>query len=187
MHPGHALVALLVVVAALLGWRAVQAAHAPLPETLQFAPPAMVDPAHLARFDPFFPAVGGDDSLPVTALPFSLHGIRTDSATGRGAAIIAAGDGDQKVHAVGDMIADGVTLAAIAVDHVVLDRAGTRETLWLDSSGGGTVARYDPLATDPFIVSDDPGSMSADSPAPAARPPIEGGAADLPVLVPEPQ
>ena len=55
-----------------------------------------------------------------------LTNVRADSATGRGSAIIASGDGQQQVYAVGDTVGDGVTLAAIAADHVVFDRGGTR-------------------------------------------------------------
>lgn len=128
-----------------LGWRAIGFATAPLPPTPAFAPPALADRGLLARVDPFFPALNqAGDTLPVTALPFSLHGVRADSATGRGSAILAAGDGQQQVYAVGDTIADGVTLAAIAADHVVLDRSGTREALWIDSAGGASVQSFDP-------------------------------------------
>jgi general secretion pathway protein C len=147
LHPGHLILAALLAAAAVLAWRAVAIALAPLPVAPAFAPPALADRALLSRVDPFFPAASGTgEGLPVTALPFSLHGVRADSATGRGSAIIATGDGQQRVYAVGDTLADGVTLAAIASDHVVLDRAGTREALWLDSGGTEAVQRFDPAA-----------------------------------------
>ncbi len=161
-HPGHLLLAALLLAAALLAWRAVTIALAPLPAAPAFAPPALADRALLSRVDPFFPtSPGTGDGLPVTALPFSLHGVRADSATGRGSAIIATGDGQQQVFAVGDTLADGVTLAAIAADHVVLDRGGTREALWLDTGGSETVQRFDP---------------GASGGAPSAPPPPIGGA-----------
>jgi general secretion pathway protein C len=147
LHPGHLLLAALLLAAAVLAWRAVSLALAPLPAMPPFAPPALADRALLSRVDPFFPAAARtDENLPVTALPFSLHGVRADSATGRGSAIIATGDGQQQVFAVGDTLTDGVTLAAIAADHVVLDRGGTREALWLDSGGGAPVQSFDPGA-----------------------------------------
>ncbi len=153
LHPGHALLLALALLAALLGWRALAALRAPLPVPPPLAAPALPDRALLARFDPFFPArVGTGETLPVTALPFSLHGVRADAATGRGSAIIAAGDGQQMVYAVGDSIADGVTLAAIAGDHVVLDRDGTREALWLDSAGPNAPARHDATAYEPLSI-----------------------------------
>ena len=52
----------------------------------------------------------------------------------------------------------GITLAAIAGDHVVLDRAGTREALWIDSGGEAPVQRFDP------------GQAPSNLPPPAAGP-----------------
>jgi general secretion pathway protein C len=145
LNPGHLILAALILAAAVLGWRAVTFATAPLPPTPAFAPPALADRGLLSRVDPFFPALNqAGEALPVTALPFSLHGVRADSATGRGSAILATGDGQQQVYAVGDTIADGVTLAAIAADHVVLDRSGTREALWIDSGSAASVQSFDP-------------------------------------------
>jgi general secretion pathway protein C len=163
LHPGHAILAALALAVLLLGWRALAAALAPLPEAPPFAAPALADRALLARFDPFFPAAAASgDALPVTALPFSLHGVRADSATGRGSAIIAAGDGEQKVYGVGDALGDGVTLAAIAGDHIVLDRAGTREALWLDNAGGGAPPVTDAGAVLAATAQGAPGSAASD-------------------------
>lgn len=96
--------------------------------------------AMLRSFDPFFrlepTAVQGQPST-VTALPLVLFGTRTDGATGRGSAIIGAPDGEQKSYAVGDEVAPGVTLKAVAFDHVTLSRGGADEDLFLDQSGGG--------------------------------------------------
>jgi general secretion pathway protein C len=159
VHPGHVLLGALLLAALLLGWRALGVIRQPLPAIPPFKAPQMADRSLLARFDPFFPArAGASEGLPVTALPFTLHGVRADSATGRGSAIIAAGDGMQKVYSVGDVVADGVTLAAIAGDHVVLDRAGTREALWIDSGGEAPVQRFDP------------GQAPSNLPPPAAGP-----------------
>jgi general secretion pathway protein C len=164
LHPGHLILAALLLAVAVLAWRAVAIALAPLPAAPAFAPPALADRALLSRVDPFFPAAAGSgDSLPVTALPFSLHGVRADSATGRGSAIIAMGDGQQQVYSVGDTVGDGVTLAAIAADHVVLDRGGTREALWLDTGGTEAVQRFEPASA-----------------AGAQQPPPFGGAAPPP-------
>lgn len=164
LNPGHLILAALLLAAAFLGWRAVTFATAPLPPTPAFAPPALADRGLLSRVDPFFPALNqAAAELPVTALPFSLHGVRADSATGRGSAILATGDGQQKVYAVGDTIADGVTLAAIATDHVVLDRSGTREALWIDSGSEASVQRFDPAQQSAM-----PGAGSGFAQAPAA-------------------
>lgn len=178
---GHLLLGAMLLASLLLGWRAVQVAREPLPVPPPFSAPPMADRALLSRLDPFFP-VRADPAgaLPVTALPLSLHGVRADSATGRGSAIIASGDGVQTVFSVGESIAAGVTLAAIAADHVVIERGGAREALWLDAAGGEAVQRYDPTASDPMPqpVPDADGTMMppADAPAPAARPSAAGAA-----------
>lgn len=184
LHPGHMILAALLLAAAVLAWRAVAIALAPIPAPPPFAPPPLADRALLSRVDPFFPSVARtDDSLPVTALPFSLHGVRADSATGRGSAIIATGDGQQMVYAVGDAVSDGVTLAAIAGDHVVLDRGGTREALWLDSGSGQAVQRFDPAtaggagATAPPPFGTAPGGVPSADPAPSGQ--AEPDAIDL--------
>lgn len=171
LHPGHAILGALLLAAAVLGWRALSVALAPLPAPPPFAPPALADRALLSRVDPFFPAATrSGETLPVTALPFSLHGVRADSATGRGSAIIATGDGQQQVYAVGDLLADGVTLAAIAADHVVLDRGGTREALWLDSGSGAPVQAFDPSTAGQAPSPGFGGATGIVTPEPAAAP-----------------
>ena len=185
LHLGHMLLLSLGILCGFLAWRAYGLASAPLPTPPRFAMPPLADRALLARFDPFFPAASGDSSmLPVTALPFTLHGVRADSATGRGSAIIASGDGEQKVYAVGDTIGDGVTLAAIAGDHVVLDRGGAQESLWLDA-GNAPVQTFRPSDAPPEVLtaSDNPREDLPDLRPPAAASPQnqadqpDGGAA----------
>lgn len=176
LHPGHLLLATLLLAAAVLGWRALSLALAPLPAPPPFAPPALADRALLSRVDPFFPAMARtDETLPVTALPFSLHGVRADSATGRGSAIIATGDGQQQVYGVGDMLTDGVTLAAIAGDHVVLDRGGTREALWLDSGGAAPVQTFDPATAGASPPPFDGAPTAGAPPGSPLPPPAEPG------------
>ena len=91
--------------------------------------------AILSQFDPFFrlnaPQAG---PATVTPLQLTLFGIRLDEATGRGSAIVAGADGVQKSVAVGEEIQPGVTLKAVAFDHITLDRGGTAEDLFLDQS-----------------------------------------------------
>ncbi len=188
LHLGHAVLAALALACAVLAWRTLLALQAPLPVPPPFSAPAMADRPLMARFDPFFPAhAGAGQDLPVTALPFSLHGVRADSASGRGSAIIASGDGQQTVYAVGDTISDGVTLAAIAGDHVILDRGGTREALWLDSANGEAVQRFDPIASEPMPPSatdaDGNDMPVSDAPAPANVPTSE--AAVVPAAPPQ--
>ena len=70
----------------------------------------------------------------------TLFGININEATGGGSAIIAGEDGVQTSYAVGDEIAPGVKLVGVAFDHVLLDRGGARESLFLDQSGEAAVA-----------------------------------------------
>lgn len=155
-HLGHLLLAAMLCALAVIGWRAVGVLRAPAHVAPPFTGPQLADEALLSRTDPFFPDTSTADNLPVTSLPLSLHGVRSDLATGRGSAIIAASDGVQKLFAVGESVASGVTLAAIAADHVILDRGGARETLWLDTAGGSEVQRFDPtLEEQPAEPSED--------------------------------
>ena len=60
--------------------------------------------------------------------------MRTNESSGGGSAIIAGEDGIQKSFAVGEEVAPGVTLDAVAFDHVILSRGGVKESLYLDQS-----------------------------------------------------
>ena len=92
----------------------------------------------LRGFDPFYRISGAASGGPavVTSLQLKLFGTRIDEATGRGSAILAGPDGVQQSVAVGEEIIPGVVLRAVAFDHVTLERAGAREDLFLDQSGG---------------------------------------------------
>ncbi len=97
--------------------------------------------ALFASFDPFFrSAPQGPASATVTALGLTLFGININEATGGGSAIIAGEDGVQTSYAVGEEIAPGVKLVGVAFDHVLLDRGGARESLFLDQSGEAALA-----------------------------------------------
>jgi general secretion pathway protein C len=72
----------------------------------------------------------------VSDLDLVLAGTRVDAASGRGSAIIAAGDGVQQSFAVGDEVIPGVRLVAVAFDSITLARDGVNETLFLDQSSG---------------------------------------------------
>lgn len=89
-----------------------------------------------SAFDPFFRSANvAAGEATVTSLGLTLFGINLNEATGGGSAIIAGEDGVQSSYAVGDEIAPGVTLAALAFDHVILERGGARESLFMDQSG----------------------------------------------------
>lgn len=144
--------------------------------------------AMLRSFDPFFrlePTQAQGQAAAVTSLPLVLFGTRTDGATGRGSAIIGAPDGEQKSYVVGEEIAPGVTLKAVAFDHVTLSRGGADEDLFIDQSGGGATPLADGTAPETSGVLGGPASGAAarGTPVTLARlraeigfiPRIEGG------------
>ncbi len=124
------LVAALIVQGARLCWALIE----PLGPIGNWQPTAVqstpVDPA----FDPFFRAAAGSGTSAVTGLPLKLFGVRLDVATGRNSAIIATPDGVQSSIGLGEEVMPGVKLKAVLADHVVLDRAGAEEQLFLDQS-----------------------------------------------------
>jgi len=95
-------------------------------------------PADVLRgFDPFYRISGaGTGPAVVTSLQLRLFGTRIDEAMGRSSAILAGPDGVQKSIAIGEEVLPGVTLKAVAFDHVTIDRGGASEDLFLDQSGG---------------------------------------------------
>jgi general secretion pathway protein C len=104
-------------------------------------PSAETRMALFSSFDPFFrtAAPGGDQV--VTALNLKLFGTRLNEGSGSGSAIIATPDDMQASFAPGDEILPGVTLKSVAFDHVVIDRGGREETLFLDQSSPAPVAQ----------------------------------------------
>lgn len=104
--------------------------HAPIPS-------AQARAALFRGFDPFYPASGagaGAGTQNVTSLALTLFGVRVNEGSGLGSAIIAGSDGVQNSYAIGDEIAPGVTLKAVLFDHVLIDRGGVEETIFLDQS-----------------------------------------------------
>ena len=86
-------------------------------------------------FDPFSRteiSAAGTDSI--TALNLILFGIRANTSSGGGSAIIAGEDGVQVSYAVGEEVMPGVTLDSVAFDHVILSRGGVKESLYIDQS-----------------------------------------------------
>lgn len=115
--------------------------------------------ALFSAFDPFYrTAPAGDASAQVTSLSLTLFGTRINEASGQGSAIIATPDGVQSSFAVGDEVMPGVLLKAVAFDHVVLNRGGAEETLFLDQSDGGS-SEAD-AASPPSATGDTPSASS---------------------------
>lgn len=114
----------LAVQSARLVWAVATPAGAIQARPVMSRPPT--DLSILASFDAF-----GAQSLPgaaPAAANFRLFGVRA-GGVGGGSAIIAGPDGVQKSYVVGEPVADGLTLAAVAADHVELSRGGARITL----------------------------------------------------------
>lgn len=128
--------------------------------------------ALFAGFDPFFRAgiTVGPNQTPiqqVTSLPLKLYGIRLNEASGQGAAIIASEGGLQTSYVVGEEVSPGVILKVVHFDHVILERGGATEQLYIDQSGGAE-------STPPTAV---PSGAPTDGQPPA---PGQGGASIAP-------
>jgi general secretion pathway protein C len=88
----------------------------------------------LGSFDPFFRLSGAAGPVMVTSLNLKLYGIRQDQVSGRGSAIIAGSDGQQRSIGVGEEIEPGVTLKSVDFDSVTISRGGADEQLFMDQS-----------------------------------------------------
>ena len=130
-----AMMAVLAVQGARLLW-VIVTPISPLGEWRPVAPVIAGSPgAILDGFDPFFRLQGQQAaSSAVTTLQLTLFGTRIDEASGRGSAIVAGPDGVQRSVSVGEEVQPGVTLKAVAFDHVTIDRGGRAEDLYLDQS-----------------------------------------------------
>ncbi|RZF66201.1 PDZ domain-containing protein [Sphingomonas populi] len=141
-----ALIAVLAVQCARLVW-AVVTPVAPLGDWRPVGVSVPGAPGDVLRsFDPFFRLSGGDaQPSTVTSLQLTLFGTRIDGAMGGGSAIIAGPDGVQKSIAVGQEVAPGATLKAVAFDHVTIDRGGATEELFLAQGDAGSTPPPAPL------------------------------------------
>jgi general secretion pathway protein C len=151
-------------------WRGRQAA-VPVPAARQ---------ALFATFDPFYrTAGGGQASSVVTSLALTLYGTRVNEGSGIGSAIIATPDGVQNSFAVGDEIMPGVILKDVAFDHVVIDRGGAVENIFLDQSVAAPVA--DPQGSDAAPASAVPPTPAGgvETPAPRRDPTVASVRSDI--------
>ena len=131
----------------------------------------------LAAFDPFFRTSGdGGTPMVVTTLNLTLHGVREDRATGRGAAIIATPDGAQHSFAVGEEIVPGVTLIGVGFDYVTIQRGGASEQIYLDQSVSSSPTPVAPVVVAPAPVRPPPVAV----PAPAASAPTDNASTPAP-------
>jgi general secretion pathway protein C len=128
----------------------------------------------LGGFDPFFRLSGAAGPVTVTSLNLKLFGIRQDQATGRGSAIIAGSDGQQRSVAVGEEIEPGVMLKSVDFDSVTITRGGADEQLFMDQSQApATVTPTGPPAPagpTPQIVNPTSSVEPGGPPVPPSRP-----------------
>lgn len=130
------LLAILAILLARLVWTAVT----PIGPVGDWQPPAprLLSPAErttvLSSADPFGGSVAVIDSNAVTSLDLELFGVTVNEAAGTGSAIIGLPDGTQQSIAAGEEILPGASLAEVTFTHIVIDRGGIRERLYLDES-----------------------------------------------------
>lgn len=130
------LLAILAVLLARLVWTAVT----PIGPVGDWRPaqPQLLSPAEranvLATADPFGGNPAAIDSNAVTSLDLELFGVTLNQAAGTGSAIIGLPDGTQQSIGVGEDILPGANLAEVTFTHIVIDRGGIRERLYLDES-----------------------------------------------------
>ena len=115
------------------------------------------EPGLFAGGDTAATAAVRNEVLPETRLDLTLRGIRVGATPQTGGAIVQTPDGRQSFFSVGEALIEGVALDAVHVDHIVIDRRGLHETLFLrDASGGAT------RATSALTVPAGPGAASGD-------------------------
>lgn len=127
---------------------------------LPVIPSAAASQRLFGEFDPFYHSAGGkQSSVSDTSLALTLYGTRVNSDTGIGAAIIATSDGTQSSFAIGDEITPGVVLRQVRFDHVVIERGGVAENVFITQSGTGlassvpdTPSSASPPDGDKFVV-----------------------------------
>jgi general secretion pathway protein C len=119
---------------------------------MQLHPPAhagvnaqAVAAAHLFGAAVADPSTQDPDHAPLSSANLVLAGTIATQDPKRGIAIISDG-GPSKVYAVGENV-NGATLHSVYLDHVILDRGGTLETLQLPRllAGGRGPARVGPV------------------------------------------
>jgi general secretion pathway protein C len=133
--------------------------------------------ALFASFDGFDrAAAGGDANAAVTSLDLTLYGLRMNEASGGGSAIIAGSDGVQRSYAVGEEVSPGVKLVQVLFDHVVLERNGSRESLFLDQSVPAETVGDAPLSAVPATATPATGGTpTVQAPGPLTAEAISAG------------
>ena len=136
-----ALILLLLVQAGRLVWLFA----APTPQAVEARPLSEIDLGVLSRFDAFCRNGGGEAQTAASdGGGLTLFGVRADGAGG-GSAIIGLADGRQVSVGAGEEVEPGLTLSAVAPDHVMLSRGGAPFRLDFPDMASG-VAPVAPVA-----------------------------------------
>ncbi|HLM53160.1 MAG TPA: type II secretion system protein N [Pseudoxanthomonas sp.] len=173
------LIALLALQAIRIGWL-LAVPPAPVGEAggveLQAAPLASAD-----GLDPFFPQQQAQGAV-ADGSGLVLFGVRT-GADG-GSAILGEAGGTQASYAVGETVKPGVTVAAIGVDHVVLQANGARSRLPFAAARAAAPASALPSALPAAAPASEPVDPAAFLAQAGLRPRMEGDRANGYTLVP---
>jgi general secretion pathway protein C len=130
---------------------------------LPYTSKATPDPFTLNR------QVAGIPSL--ETLGFRLFGIRQSGSPDSGAAIIGGPDGQQQSYLIGEQIAPGVRLKAVAADGVVIAHNGQEQHLYIDDSSA--------LPNTPGSATNVPNRTGPRGTPEASLPPPSVGLADI--------
>ena len=149
-----ALILLLLVQAGRLVWLFA----APTPQAVESRPLSEIDLGVLSRFDAFFRnGGGGAEAAPSDGGGLTLFGVRADGAGG-GSAIIGLSDGRQVSVAAGEEVEPGLTLNAVAPDHVMLSRGGAPFRLDFPDMASGVAPIASVAAAQPAVAASEPAS-----------------------------
>lgn len=147
-----ALILLLLVQAGRLVWLFA----APMPQGVQAQPLSEIDLGVLSRFDAFFRnGGGGAEAASSDGGGLTLFGVRADSAGG-GSAIIGLSDGRQVSVGAGEELEPGLTLSAVAPDHVMLSRGGAPFRLDFPDMMSGAASVAPATTAQPAVATPEP-------------------------------
>lgn len=133
---------------------------APTPQAVQARLLPEVDLGVLSRFDAFFRnggGGGGAGAAPSDGGGLTLFGVRADGAGG-GSAIIGLADGRQVSVGAGEEVEPGLTLSAVAPDHVMLSRGGAPFRLDFPDMASGAASPVPVTAAQPAAAAPEPAS-----------------------------
>ncbi|SJM59045.1 General secretion pathway protein C [Brevundimonas diminuta 3F5N] len=147
-----ALILLLLVQAGRLVWLFA----APMPQGVQAQPLSEIDLGVLSRFDAFFRnGGGGAEAASSDGGGLTLFGVRADGAGG-GSAIIGLSNGRQVSVGAGEELEPGLTLSAVAPDHVMLSRGGAPFRLDFPDMMSGAASVAPATTAQPAVATPEP-------------------------------